>query len=90
MQFLALTSFSMDLRILRIKPDSKAETKALKDVKQWFGTKKYNQFVKAFTVCKGRVNRIELEIAMAINGVEGYPADVFIDKYWSPQMQLDL
>ena len=29
---------------------SKAETKALKDVKQWFGTKKYNQFVKAFTV----------------------------------------
>jgi hypothetical protein len=69
---------------------SKAETKALKDVKQWFGTKKYNQFVKAFTVCKGRVNRIELEIAMAINGVEGFPADVFIDKYWSPQMQLDL
>ena len=68
----------------------KSEAKALKDIKSFWGARRYNKFVKAFSIFHGRVSRIELEIAMAINGIEGYPAQVFIDKYYSPQMLLDL
>ena len=67
-----------------------AEAKALADIKDFWGTRRYNKFVKAFSIFKGRVSRIELEVALAINGVEGYPAVVFIDKYYSPQMELGL
>ena len=67
-----------------------AEAKALADIKDFWGTRRYNKFDKAFSIFKGRVSRIELEVALAINGVEGYPADVFINKYYSPQMELGL
>jgi hypothetical protein len=69
---------------------SKAEAKALADIKGFWGARRYNKFVKAFSIFKGRVSFIELEIALAMNGVEGYPAQVFIDKYYSPQMELEL
>jgi hypothetical protein len=68
----------------------KAEAKALSDIKSFWGARRYNKFVKAFSIFKGRVSYIELEIALAMNGIQGYPAQVFIDKYYSPQMELDL
>ena len=64
--------------------------KALKDIKEWWGTTHYNKCVKALQQDAGKSTRQLLLVGMSLSGVEGFPAHAFIDTYWNPQMELNL
>ncbi len=69
---------------------AKAEAKAIKDCKQWLGVKQFNKVAKILTEDKGRSSRFMIRLGLSFQGIEGYPAGVMMEKYWSPQMELDL
>ena len=69
--------------------DPKAEAKALKDIKDFWGTKHFNKVAKALADDHGRSSKRMILISLGMCGVQGYPARVLLDKYWTPQMLLD-
>ena len=69
--------------------DPKAEAKALKDIKDFWGTKHFNKVTKVLAEDHGRSSRRMIYISLGMCGVQGYPARVLLDKYWTPQMLLD-
>jgi len=68
----------------------KAEAKAIKDCKQWLGIKQFNKVAKILAEDKGRSSRFMIRLGLSFQGIQGYPAEVMTEKYWSPQMELDL
>lgn len=69
--------------------DPKAEAKALKDIKDFWGTKHFNKVTKVLAEDHGRSSKRMILISLGMCGVQGYPARVLLDKYWTPQMLLD-
>jgi len=61
---------------------------ALKDCKEWLGTKAFNKVAKALQQDRGRTSRSFLLIQFAMMGIQGYPAYAMINTYWSPQRDL--
>jgi len=70
--------------------EAEAEAKALADIKKWLGTKQFNKVAKILANDHGRATRFMIILGLSMQGIQGYPAEVMADKYWSPQMQLDL
>jgi len=70
--------------------EDEAQAKAIKDVKDWLGTKQFNKVAKILASDHGRSSRFMITLGLSMQGIEGYPAEVMADKYWSPQMLLDL
>ena len=69
--------------------DPKAEAKALKDIKDFWGAKHFNKVTKVLAEDHGRSSKRMILISLGMCGVQGYPARVLLDKYWTPQMRLD-
>jgi hypothetical protein len=67
---------------------SKSETKALADVKHWLGTKQFNKVAKILASDRGNTSRFMVTLALSMQGIEGYPAEVMVDTYWNPQREL--
>lgn len=68
-----------------------AADKAVKDVKQWLGVKQFNKVVKILQGKEdGTLPRSWAYMALEFSGVRGFPAEVMIDRYWQPQLPLDL
>jgi hypothetical protein len=63
---------------------------AIKDCKKWLGTKQFNFVVKALKNDNGTSSRQLIKFCLSIQGIQGYPADAMIDKYWNPQQEFDL
>ena len=68
----------------------KSEAKAIKDCKDWLGTKQFNKVVNIIKNDCGKTSRGFVVIGLALQGIQGYPAEVMISKYWSPQRTLDI
>lgn len=71
-----------------IKAGEKRVAKALKDCKDWLGTKQYRKIIQIIKADNGRTSRNLLLFGLAMRGVQGYPAEVMIDEFWSPQRDL--
>jgi hypothetical protein len=71
-------------------PEDEQVKKALKDIKEFWGTTHYKKCVKALQEDAGRTSRRVLIMGMSFSGVEGFPAEAFVDTYWNPQMELEL
>ena len=69
--------------------DPKAEAKALKDIKDFWGESHFRKVTKALADDHGRSSKRMILISLGMCGVQGYPARVVLDKYWPPQMLLD-
>jgi hypothetical protein len=67
---------------------STAETKALADVKHWLGTKQFNKVAKILASDHGNTSRFMVTLALSMQGIEGYPAEVMVDTYWTSQRVL--
>ena len=69
-----------------------AETKkkALSDIKDYWGAKHFKKVSKALADDHGRSSRQMIYISLGMCGVQGYPARVLLNTYWTPQMLLDL
>ena len=65
-----------------------AETKqkALSDIKDYWGAKHFKKVTKVLAEDHGRSSRQMINISLMMCGVQGYPAKVLLDTYWTPQM----
>ena len=68
-----------------------AETKqkALSDIKDFWGAKHFKKVTKALAEDHGRSSKRMITISLGLCGVQGYPARVLLDTYWTPQMLLE-
>ena len=65
------------------------KAKALKDCKEWLGTRKFILIAKALKADNGRTSKLGLRMQLAIYcGIQGYPATAMIEEFWSPQRDL--
>jgi hypothetical protein len=69
-----------------------AETKqkALSDIKDYWGATHFDRVTKELANDHGRSGKRAILVSLMMCGVQGYPARVLLDTYWSPQMLLDL
>ena len=65
-----------------------AEAKAIADCKEWLGGKNFKKVVNLLKEDKGRTSRKLVIFALSIQGIEGYPATVLMDTYWTRQRDL--
>jgi hypothetical protein len=65
-----------------------AHTKALKDCKTWLGTRQYNKVVSLLNADKGQSRKFNIILGLAMQGIQGYPANAMIIEHWSPQREL--
>ena len=55
---------------------------AEKDCIEWLGKKQFNKVVEALIADEGRSSEQLVVLALSIQGIQGYPARVLIDRYW--------
>jgi len=67
-----------------------AESNALMDCRKWLGNRQYHKVIDILKSDNGRTPRSLVVFGLSMQGIQGYPAEVMINKYWSPQMLLDL
>ena len=62
---------------------SAAQAKAIKDCKDWLGAKGFDALMKEFERDNtgGASPKRELEVALMMIGIQGYPAQVLIELY---------
>ncbi len=81
-----MASFTVDYNV---HPEGeKRIAAALKDCKAWLGTKDYRRIIRILTQDRGRTSRNLIMIGLAMQGVQGYPAEVMVQEFWSPQRDL--
>ena len=70
--------------------DPLAESNALMDCRKWLGNRQYRKVIDILKGDNGRTPRSLVVFGLSMQGIQGYPAQVMVDKYWSPQMTLDI
>jgi hypothetical protein len=61
---------------------------AIADCKQWLGKKQFNKVVRLLKGDKGQSPRHAVLFGLGMQGIQGYPAEVMADRYWTPQREL--
>jgi hypothetical protein len=69
---------------------TETEQKALSDIKDYWGAKHFKKVTEALADDHGRSSRQMIIISLMMCGVQGYPAEVLLNTYWTPQMLLEL
>jgi hypothetical protein len=62
---------------------SAAQAKAIKDCKDWLGTKQFNKVVKILKDDNGQTPKNMVLFGLSLQGIQGYPANVMIELYHS-------
>lgn len=62
--------------------------KALADCKGWLGARRLKKLCAALTEDRGRSHPRAVRMGLAVLGIEGYPATVLMDTYWTRQRDL--
>ena len=70
--------------------DPLAESNALMDCRKWLGNRQYRKVIDILKGDNGRTPKRMVIFGLSMQGIQGYPAQVMVDKYWSPQMTLDI
>lgn len=65
-------------------PEADKETKALNDIKEWLGVKKFNRVEKDVKACQPPLSRRQFQFMCSIAGFEGYPVEVWANKLGVP------
>jgi hypothetical protein len=69
---------------------AETEQKALSDIKDYWGAKHFKKVTEALADDHGRSSKQMIIISLMMCGVQGYPAEVLLNTYWTPQMLLEL
>ena len=67
-----------------------AEAKAVADCKEWLGSKNFKKVVNLLKADKGRTSRKMVVFALSFQGIQGYPAEAMVNKYWNAQRELSI
>jgi len=62
--------------------------KALDDCKNWLGKTQYKKVCDILEANRGQTPRHLVRLGLMMQGIQGYPAEVMIDTYWSAQRDL--
>ena len=68
-------------------PEAKADA-AIADCKKWLGKKQFAKVVKILQADKGQSTRQLVLFGLSMQGIQGFPAEVMLGRYWSPQREL--
>lgn len=61
-------------------PNAAAE--AEKDCIEWLGKKQFNKVIAILQSDAGRSSENLVRLGLSMQGIQGYPAEVLIQKYW--------
>ena len=67
-----------------------AQAQAIADCKDWLGSKKFKQVISLLKADKGRTSRKMVVFALSFQGIQGYPAEAMVNKYWNAQRELSI
>jgi hypothetical protein len=67
-----------------------AQAQAIADCKDWLGSKKFKKVVNLLKEDKGRTSRNIVIFALSFQGIQGYPAEAMVNKYWNAQRELNI
>ena len=62
--------------------------KALADCKGWMGARRFKKLCASLAEDRGRSHPRMVRIGLSIVGIQGYPATVLMDTYWTRQRDL--
>ena len=62
--------------------------KALADCKKWLGNAQFKNVCKILQADNGRTSASLVRFGLMMQGIEGYPATVLMDTYWTRQRNL--
>jgi len=62
---------------------------AIQDCKKYLGTRQFKKIVYILQGDKGQTPRNLVRLGLALQGIQGYPADAMIDMFWDSQRELD-
>jgi len=62
--------------------------KALADCKKWLGSARFKNVCKILQADNGRTSASLVRFGLMMQGIEGYPATVLMDTYWTRQRDL--
>lgn len=68
--------------------EAEKQAAALKDCKEWLGAKQFNKVTKILKADNGASSRHMIRLGLAMVGIQGYPAEAMIDKYWTSQKEM--
>jgi hypothetical protein len=63
-------------------------SKALADCKKWLGSAQFKNVCKILQADNGRTPTSLVRFGLMMQGIEGYPATVLMDTYWTRQRNL--
>jgi hypothetical protein len=55
---------------------------AEQDCIEWLGKKQFNKVIAILRADEGRSSEHLVVLGLSLQGIQGYPAQVLIDKYW--------
>lgn len=61
---------------------------AIADCREWLGKKQFAKVVQILQDDKGQSPRQLVLFGLGMQGIQGYPAEVMADRYWTPQREL--
>lgn len=59
------------------------QTQAIKDCIEWLGKEQFAKVVEILILDEGRSPRHMVRIGLMMQGIQGYPAEVMMDKFWA-------
>ena len=62
--------------------------KAVDDCKQWLGSAQFKKVCKILQADNGRTSASLVRFGLSLQGIQGYPATVLMDTYWTRQRDL--
>jgi len=61
----------------------KTQDKAIQDCKDWLGEDQFNKVVGILRTRDEKVNQNMMLLALSFQGIQGYPAEVMLERYWA-------
>lgn len=68
----------------KIADETAKRAKAIEDLKQWFGLKRFEDFGKSVKATNPSMSRLTFIFAVSMGGAEGYPVEVWADELGVP------
>jgi len=63
-------------------PDDQKEIKAIKDCMEWLGKEQFAKVVEILIRDEGRSSRNLVRVGLMMQGIQGYPAEAMMNRYW--------
>lgn len=64
-------------------PANEREAQAIKDCMEWLGKKQFAKVVEILVLDNGESPRQLVRLGLMMQGIQGYPAEVMIDRFWT-------